>query len=158
MQDYSEAITWYTIAAEKEYALAQHNIGFMYDKGLGVKQDPLKAFNWFEKAAQQGMPDSQYCLGVMYLNGKGVKRDHIKAMEWLIKSAEQGNEQAQEVLANLNKMDKQDKAWWSYLLPTSLLLEIKDEILLSAWISLAALVWLVLSSIYHFFTKGRKHK
>ena len=38
-QDYKTAVKWFRPAAEQGYANAQHNLGVMYFKDLGVPQD-----------------------------------------------------------------------------------------------------------------------
>jgi len=52
-QDYSQAIILYRKAAERGYAKAQNNLGFMYCKGQGVPQDYSQAHMWFNLAASQ---------------------------------------------------------------------------------------------------------
>jgi TPR repeat protein len=51
------------------------NLGVMYEKGKGVKQDDLKALKFFQKAC--GLNDGSGCsiLGYLYGKGKGVKQD-----------------------------------------------------------------------------------
>jgi uncharacterized protein len=40
------AASWYRKAAEQGDARAQNNLGIMYDKGYGVRQDPVSAHMW----------------------------------------------------------------------------------------------------------------
>ena len=47
---------WYRKAAEQGYATAQHNLGVMYGKGLGVPQDEAQAYMWFKLAASRHPP------------------------------------------------------------------------------------------------------
>uniref|UniRef100_UPI002593A415 tetratricopeptide repeat protein n=1 Tax=uncultured Psychrobacter sp. TaxID=259303 RepID=UPI002593A415 len=75
-------------------AEAQYNIGLMYDKGEGVRQDYAKAVEWYTKAANQDVPVAQYNLGLMYNKGEGVRQDYAKALEWYIKAANQGDARA----------------------------------------------------------------
>jgi TPR repeat protein len=68
-QDHEEAAKWYRQAAQQEnenaldnlvamcnrgIAVAQFNLGGMYQDGLGVSQDDEEAVNWYRKAAEQG--------------------------------------------------------------------------------------------------------
>lgn len=46
-QDYSEAVRWYTLAAEQGDTDAQNNLGVLYAKGEGVTQDDVLAHMWF---------------------------------------------------------------------------------------------------------------
>ncbi len=40
------------IAAEQGYAIAQYNLGVMYDKGPGVPEDDKTAVKWFRNSVQ----------------------------------------------------------------------------------------------------------
>ncbi len=81
-QDYAQALIWYRKAAEQGYALAQRNLGSMYDQGQGVSQDNAQALIWYRKAAEQGDARAQGNLGVMYANGQGVPQDYVRAHMW----------------------------------------------------------------------------
>ena len=81
--------------AEQGYADVQFNLGLMYYKGEGVKQDDREAVRWWRKSAEQGDAAAQYNLGVMYDNGRGIKQDDREAVRWYRKSAEQGHAKAQ---------------------------------------------------------------
>ena len=54
IQDYKEAVKWYTKAAEQGYASAQTNLGNMYYDGTGVAQDYKSAHMWWNIAAANG--------------------------------------------------------------------------------------------------------
>ena len=82
-------------AANQGDAAAQYNLGYMYSKGEGVRQDDAKAVEWYQKAANQGDANAQTNLGVMYINGEGVQQDDAKAVEWFTKAANQGFSSAQ---------------------------------------------------------------
>ena len=73
-------------------ATAQHNLGVMYTKGSGVRQDYAKAAQWFEKSANQGDALAQYNLGLMYENGAGVRQNIATAKEWFGKSCDNGDQ------------------------------------------------------------------
>jgi len=66
-----ERIKWFHEQAEQGHAIAQFNLGVMYDKGEGVEKDYDEAFKWYRKAAEQGDADAQYNLGSD--QGKRVK-------------------------------------------------------------------------------------
>jgi len=51
VQDYKAALTWYRKAADQGYAVAFHNLGFMYGKGRGVVQNYVQAHKWYNLAA-----------------------------------------------------------------------------------------------------------
>jgi TPR repeat protein len=80
VQDISKAVSYYTKAAERGLAKAQHNLALVYEHGKGVSADQQKAIDWYTKAAEQGLPDSQMNLAEYY------SRDNIgnfkEAIKW----------------------------------------------------------------------------
>jgi uncharacterized protein len=81
-QDYAAAASWYRKAAEQGNAMAQYNIGVMYEDRQGVPQDHAAAMSWYRKAAEQGYVDAQINLGILYSMGEGVSRDYVIAHMW----------------------------------------------------------------------------
>jgi uncharacterized protein len=88
-------------AAEAGHAIAQNNLGCMYQHGRGVEANPVKAVEFYQKgmlsrilsninalnaflspAAEAGQRDAQCNLGYMYEHGKGVEVNPVKAIEW----------------------------------------------------------------------------
>jgi TPR repeat protein len=51
--DCSEAVKWYSKAAEQGHSLAQSNLGGLYAEGRGVLKDYIIAYKWFNLAAAQ---------------------------------------------------------------------------------------------------------
>jgi uncharacterized protein len=64
-------------------ASAQHNLGFMYEKGYGVPRNPVVAASWYQKSADQGYPAGQLALGRLYFEGNGLRRDLVEAYKWM---------------------------------------------------------------------------
>ncbi|WP_146117165.1 tetratricopeptide repeat protein, partial [Haemophilus influenzae] len=93
--DYQTAFKLWLPLAEQGNASIQFNLGLMYKKGQGIKQDDFEAVKWFRKAAEQGVADAQLNLGNMYAKGLGVKQDDVEAVKWYRQAAEQGNAKAQ---------------------------------------------------------------
>jgi len=85
---------------------AQYNLGIMYEKGQGVKQNYVIAAQFYEKAANQGDVSAQSKLGFMYVKGQGVKQNYIKAKELFKKACDGGNEWSCKAYIKLNEMDK----------------------------------------------------
>ena len=85
--DYIKELKKHADAGEKK---AQHNLGYRYFKGNGLKQDYNEAVKWLTKSAEQGLAEAQSQLGFCYSMGHGVEQDHKKAFELYLKSAEQG--------------------------------------------------------------------
>jgi len=85
LQDYKEAVKWYTKAAEQGNYSSQFSLGLMYNDGTGVPQDYKEAVKWYTKAAEQGLDGAQFFLGLMYVKGEGVLKDYVMAhMYWNI--------------------------------------------------------------------------
>jgi TPR repeat protein len=98
---YNEAIEWWTESSKQGNYTAQLNLGVMYEKGRGVKQDYKIAVEWYRKAANQGYYKAQNNLGTMYFKGKGVKQDFKIAVEWYRKAANQGDYYSQDNLGSM---------------------------------------------------------
>ena len=92
-ENLTEAVKWFTKAAEQENAKAQYNLGICYYYGYGVQyKDYGEAVKWYTKAAEQGYAEAQNSLGYYYeINELNPK----KAVEWYTKAAEQGLPMAQ---------------------------------------------------------------
>ena len=119
-QDFAEAVKWYRLAAKQGNAMAQNNLGRMYDKGEGVSKDSVEAVKWYRLAAKQGNAMAQYNLGRMYDKGEGVPKDDEEAVKWYRLAAEQGYAYAQNNLgfmyANGTGVPKdlvQAHVWWN---------------------------------------------
>ena len=97
-RDYNSAVQYYHRAALMGYDIAQNDLGYCYDKGLGVTQDYFEAVKWYRKAAEQGHARAQHNLGVCYENGRGVTKSITEAVKWYRKAAEQGLASAQKNL------------------------------------------------------------
>ena len=67
--DYKAAFEIWKPLAKKGNSTAQFNLGLMYDKGDGVRQNFPKAFRWYRLAAKQGNVSAQFNLGLMYYKG-----------------------------------------------------------------------------------------
>ena len=93
--DYKKAYQLWLVDAEKGSAVAQRNIGLMYDEGLGVPQNGKKAVKWYRMAAEQGEKLAQYYLGTMFEEGRGIPLDYKDAVKWYRLAAGQGHVKAQ---------------------------------------------------------------
>jgi len=71
--DYVQAMSWYKKAANRGNALAQYNIGMLYENGHGVSQNHETALVWIKKAAANGYKDaSDYLAGTSTGSSDGV--------------------------------------------------------------------------------------
>jgi len=81
-QQYGAALELWQPLAEQGHRAAQFNVAVIYEKGLGVAQNPAEAARWYLKAAQQGDMDAQYTVGMLYETGKGFSKDTAEARKW----------------------------------------------------------------------------
>ena len=58
--DYASALSEWTPLAEQGDAVAQNNLGLMYDRGHGVQQDYEIALKWSRLSAEQGYANAQW--------------------------------------------------------------------------------------------------
>jgi len=89
--------TW----AAQGNALAQNNLGLLYDLGDGMPRDYAVARQWYEQAAAQNYAAAQFNLGLLYANGHGVPQDYAMAREWYEKAAAQGRANASYILGEM---------------------------------------------------------
>lgn len=88
-QDYSLAIKWIRLAAEKRYPDACYSLGQIYDYGNGVAKDDAESFKWYLIAAQENHTEARRTLGYAYKYGtNGVKKDLKEAAKWFETIAE----------------------------------------------------------------------
>jgi TPR repeat protein len=95
VRDDSEAVRWFSMAAEGGLAEAQYNLGIMYASGRGVPRDYAQAAQWYERAAEQGLAEAQFNLGTLHGLGRGVPRNEVLAVRWLERAARKGLAEAQ---------------------------------------------------------------
>jgi TPR repeat protein len=56
--DYATALKLWRLLAAQSLAVAQNDLGFMYDAGHGVPKDDVQAYMWFTLAAERGSADT----------------------------------------------------------------------------------------------------
>ena len=93
--DYANALRIYRALADQGAAIAQNNLGVMYELGQGVAQDFAAAAKWYRLAAGQGTALGQLNLGLMYAKGQGVPQDFVLAHMWFNLAAAQANKEAE---------------------------------------------------------------
>jgi TPR repeat protein len=76
------SVNFFRMAADKEHAAAQFELGQMYAQGLGVAQQFEEAAYWYLLAAKQGHSQAQFHLGFLHSHGQGVDQDYAKAYQW----------------------------------------------------------------------------
>jgi len=97
LQDYTEAIKWYKLAAAKKDSGALNNLGYLYHNGLGVKKSMKEACKYYGKAAALNDPLAKCNMAGCLAQGIGVKKDYKKAKAL----AKEGYEQGGDILTGL---------------------------------------------------------
>ena len=103
-EDLSEAVKWFSLAAEQEHKFALYSLGMLYLYGKGVEQDEEKACMFFLRSHNRGNPYASYELGKLYEAGRGTERNPEKA-ESCYRVAFLG-------FLNLEKKSKDDTLWY----------------------------------------------
>lgn len=90
-QNYAEALTWLSKAADKEDLFAQTQLAGMYLHGEGVSKDYAQAFKYMEVAARRGDVASMRSLGMMH---QEISGDFIEADHWFLVAGAHGDDRA----------------------------------------------------------------
>ncbi|MBI3260408.1 MAG: sel1 repeat family protein [Ignavibacteriae bacterium] len=94
--DYSQAVQWYSRAADQNHRLAQFNLGQMYARGQGVELNETEAVMWIQRAAHGGDAGAQFNLGDRCgrASNHGIEADapesRIESYKWFKLAAAQG--------------------------------------------------------------------
>lgn len=102
-KDRAEAAKWFRKAADQNHAAAAAVLGYLYERGDGVRADPAEAAQWYRKSADQKNSDGLFNLGRAYEHGIGLSRDMGQARTYYQKAAAAGSRDAQQALAGLGK-------------------------------------------------------
>ena len=77
---------YYHKAAISGSSLAKHNLGFLYEDGIGgVSQDENQSLYWYKSAAKDGYAPAECSVGRYYFE----KEDYEMAIPWLQRAVEQ---------------------------------------------------------------------
>ncbi|RYD23809.1 MAG: trypsin-like serine protease, partial [Verrucomicrobiaceae bacterium] len=87
-------------SAEEGDVNAMYSLAQVYEKGNGVKVDPVQAMRWYEAAARKNHYSIDF-LGMKCLTGEGVPKNPKKGVEWAKKAAERGSTRNMMLLADL---------------------------------------------------------
>ena len=91
--DNAEALRWARLAADRGDAAAMDFVGWMFFRGLAVKQNTTIAAGYFKAAAGKS-PQAAWNLGQCYFGAQGVEQDVTKALEVWKKAANMGHGRA----------------------------------------------------------------
>jgi TPR repeat protein len=80
--DFDAAMLAWLPLAERGDPPSQAGVGFLFMRGLGMKEDDAEAAHWFAKAAEHGQAEAQLLLGRLYVFGQGVPQSYVSAFAW----------------------------------------------------------------------------
>lgn len=80
--------------AKQGYPLAECQVGYFYQEGIGVEKDTEQALYWTKRAAEHGDRDAQFNLAESYANGTMTVKSMDLAREWYRKAALQNHDLA----------------------------------------------------------------
>lgn len=122
--DFSEAISWYQMAAENENHEAAYELALLYlseenpsPKRRNQANNLLKSSAaFFARKAKHGDPKYQFLYATMLWDGHGVQRSKRSALEWWRKAASTGNRESQFTLGQTlwfseDRQDYRDEAF-----------------------------------------------
>ena len=101
LQDFKQASSWYTRAAQRGFALAQYRLATLQERGLGVSVDKRLAKHWYQKSADQGTIKAMHNLAVLTAGETNGKPDYTTAAAWFTRAAAHGLADSQFNLAIL---------------------------------------------------------
>lgn len=92
-QDYSEAVRWFALAADRGHILAQATLGAYYWAGRGVAPDLTKAYFWSALAQAGGDQASKYRVAVLAsrMSRSEILAAQQQANDWLRNHQMAGN-------------------------------------------------------------------
>ncbi len=88
---YDDAAPYLHDAAYAGERLAATNLGFMYDRGLGVEANVGESVRFTRMGAELGERHAMTTLGTFLESGTGVEVDYNEAFEWYSRAADLGD-------------------------------------------------------------------
>ncbi len=82
-------------------AAAQHYLGLMYVRGLGLQQNTGKGIRWLHRAAEQNLPEAHYSLGLLAYRGRALPKNYHEAFDWFQRAALLNHAEAQYFLGTM---------------------------------------------------------
>ncbi|KAJ3412434.1 hypothetical protein HDV05_000738 [Chytridiales sp. JEL 0842] len=91
-RDINKAISLYTAAAKAGNAQAQCNLGFIYERGIGVPQNLFEADRLYKSAVSKNHPKAEASLAVFFEHGiAGNPKDPVTAVKLYASAAKKGD-------------------------------------------------------------------
>lgn len=87
------------VAAEAGVRDAEAYQGYLYEQGVGLKQNSSAALKWYARAAEHGESYALWRIGMAYVKGEGRKPDARRAVDYFERSADAGDVRGMNSLA-----------------------------------------------------------
>ena len=85
LEKYEDSFNWIKKAAELGDPVAQNNLGYMYDNGLGTVENKKLAYRWFKKAAEQNQVNALTTIATAKLiHVLTFRQNHLKLVFFLM--------------------------------------------------------------------------
>lgn len=78
--NFIKARFFYEISAQQNNYYS-YVLGFLYENGIGIKQDLLKAVEYYALSSEKNNYMARFNLGFFYLKGIGIQKNYQKAIE-----------------------------------------------------------------------------
>lgn len=88
-KDYEQAKHYFEKACEKNYGVATHYLGLMYQNGYGFRKQPTKAIQYYQKAESQGHASSQKKLEEL-LNSNQLRPEDLTQLASMYEKGSHG--------------------------------------------------------------------
>ena len=96
------AFNWYRLAGEQGLAIAQHNVGVLYQFEKELNYDYKSAVKWYEMAGEQNFIPALHNLAMIYYHGNGGSlQNYQKSAELYQKAALLGDYSSQNRLSEM---------------------------------------------------------
>jgi uncharacterized protein len=103
------AVDFFRRSADLGYAPAQVVLGYFYETGSVIAQEPGQAMDWYRKAARQDDSLAEWLVGRLIFAGAVPPRDLNAASGWFQKAADH-NDPFGQYLAGMIKLERNDYA------------------------------------------------
>ncbi|MGA0596683.1 tetratricopeptide repeat protein [Enterovirga sp. CN4-39] len=99
--DLPEVARLLRVAADAELGDAQHDLGVLYARGKGVRQNAEEAAKLYIRSAKNGSIAGEVALAIALFNGDGIEKNEAHAARLFRRTALRGNAIAQNRLARI---------------------------------------------------------
>jgi TPR repeat protein len=126
-----ESFTWWLKSAEGGFAVAQNNVGYLYEQGEIIGQDYVEAHKWMSLAAAQGYEGADEHSNAMALKMSAEQREESQRRIEAFKIRPEEKDQSQDcgIIERLAKMgDHEAQAMLAWQRSRTISSEVRREV------------------------------